>query len=133
LFATNVRSAFFVVQQLLQVLGEGSSVVLVSSLAARAVPGNPGQAGVASLPAYVATKGAIDTLVKHWASTLGSLGIRVNAVAPGVIATDMSSLTKTEAGQQLTLDMQALKRIGQPSDVADVIAFLASEKARWIT
>jgi 3-oxoacyl-[acyl-carrier protein] reductase len=133
LFATNVRSAFFVVQQLLPVLGEGSSVVLVSSLASRAVPGNPGQAGAPPLPAYAATKGAIDTLVKHWASTLGPRGIRVNAVAPGVIATDMSSFTKTEGGQHLTLSMQALKRIGQPSDVADVIAFLASEKARWIT
>src|SRR5580704_15549269 len=48
LFATNVRSAFFVVQQLLPVLGEGSSVILVSSLASRAVPGNPGQAGAPS-------------------------------------------------------------------------------------
>jgi len=133
LFATNVRGAFFVVQQLLPVLGEGSSVVLVSSLASRAVLGNPGQAGAPSLPAYAATKGAIDTLVKHWASTLGPRGIRVNAVAPGVIATDMSSFTKTEGGQHLTLGMQALKRIGRPSDVADVIAFLASEKARWIT
>jgi 3-oxoacyl-[acyl-carrier protein] reductase len=133
LFATNVRSAFFVVQQLLPVLGEGSSVILVSSLASRAVPGNPGQAGAPSLPAYAATKGAIDTLVKHWASLLGGRGIRVNAVAPGVIATDMSSFTKTEGGRELTLSMQALKRIGQADDVADVIAFLASDKARWIT
>jgi 3-oxoacyl-[acyl-carrier protein] reductase len=81
LFATNVRSAFFLVQQLLPVLGEGSSVILVSSLVARAVPGNPGQPGVPSLAAYAATKGAIDTLVKHWASSLGGRGIRVNAVA----------------------------------------------------
>jgi 3-oxoacyl-[acyl-carrier protein] reductase len=133
LFATNVRGPFFVVQQLLPLLGEGSSVILVSSLAARAVPGNPGQAGVPTLPAYAATKGALDTLVKHWASALGPRGIRVNAVAPGVIATDMSSFTKTEGGRELTLSMQALKRIGEPSDVADVIAFLASEKSRWIT
>jgi 3-oxoacyl-[acyl-carrier protein] reductase len=133
LFATNVRSTFFLVQQLLPVLGEGSSVILVSSLASRAVPGNPGQPGVPSLPAYAATKGAIDTLVKHWASSLGGRGIRVNAVAPGVIATEMSSLTKTDDGRELTLSMQALKRIGQADDVADVIAFLASDKARWIT
>jgi 3-oxoacyl-[acyl-carrier protein] reductase len=133
LFATNVRGPFFVVQQLLPLLGEGSSVILVSSLSARAVPGNPGQAGVPTLAAYAATKGALDTLVKHWASSLGPRGIRVNAVAPGVIATDMSSFTKTEGGRELTLSMQALKRIGEPSDVADVIAFLASEKSRWIT
>ena len=133
LFATNVRSVFFLLQQVLSLLDDGSSVVLVSSLAAHAVPGSPGQVGAPSLPAYAATKGALDTLVKHWAASLGPRGIRVNAVAPGVIATDMSNFTKTEAGQQLTLGMQALKRIGQASDVADVIAFLTSEKARWIT
>jgi NAD(P)-dependent dehydrogenase (short-subunit alcohol dehydrogenase family) len=83
--------------------------------------------------AFAATKGALDTLVKHWAATLGPRGIRVNAVAPGVIGTDMSNFTKTEAGRGLTLTMQALKRIGQPSDVADVIAFIASDGARWIT
>ena len=97
------------------------------------MPGSPGQAGAPSIPAYAATKGAVDTLVKHWASALGPRGVRVNAVAPGVIATDMSNFTKTDAGRQLTLGMQALKRIGQAADVADVIAFLASDKARWIT
>jgi NAD(P)-dependent dehydrogenase (short-subunit alcohol dehydrogenase family) len=45
----------------------------------------------------------------------------------------MSNLTKTEAGREMTLGMQALKRIGKPEDVADVVAFLASDKARWIT
>ena len=112
---------------------EGSSIIVVSSLGARAVPGNPGQPGAPSLPAYAATKGALETLVKHWAALLGPRGIRVNAVAPGVIETDMSHFTTTEAGRGFTLAMQALKRIGQPSDVADVIAFLASDGARWIT
>jgi NAD(P)-dependent dehydrogenase (short-subunit alcohol dehydrogenase family) len=133
LFATNVRGPFFLVQQLLPLLGEGSSIIVLTSLAARTAPGNPGQAGAPSLPAYAATKGALGSLVAHWASTLGARGIRVNAVAPGVIETDMSNFTKTAAGRELTLGMQALKRIGQPSDVADVIAFLASDGARWIT
>jgi 3-oxoacyl-[acyl-carrier protein] reductase len=53
--------------------------------------------------------------------------------APGVIDTDMSNFTKTEAGRDVTLQMQALKRIGKPEDVADVVAFLASDAARWIT
>jgi NAD(P)-dependent dehydrogenase (short-subunit alcohol dehydrogenase family) len=57
----------------------------------------------------------------------------VNTVAPGVIDTDMSNFTKTEVGRDLALEMQALKRIGKPDDVADVIAFLASDAARWIT
>ncbi len=132
LFATNVRSPFFLVQQLLPILGEGSNVIVVSSLGAHAVVGKPGVEDP-SLLAYASTKGALDTLVKNWAAILGPRDIRVNAVAPGVIDTDMSNLTKTEAGREATLGIQALKRIGKPEDVADVIAFLASDKARWIT
>jgi 3-oxoacyl-[acyl-carrier protein] reductase len=133
LFATNVRAPFFLLQQLLPLLGVGSSVIVVTSLAARVSPGSPGQAGAPSIPAYAATKGALETLVKHWAALLGPQGIRVNAVAPGVIETDMSNFTKTETGRNLALNMQSLKRIGKPDDVADVIAFLASDAARWIT
>jgi NAD(P)-dependent dehydrogenase (short-subunit alcohol dehydrogenase family) len=132
LFATNVRSPFFLVQQLLPILGEGSNIIVISSLGARAVAGKPGLDNP-SLLAYGATKGALETLVKNWAAILGPRGIRVNAVAPGVIDTDMSNFTKTEAGREAALGMQALKRIGKPDDVADVIAFLASDKARWIT
>ena len=125
LFAVNARAPFFLVQQLLPIFGEGSSVVLLSSLAAHAAVG--------TLAAYAMTKGAIDTMVKHFAAALGPRGIRVNAVAPGVVDTDMSSFTKTEAGQGVTLGMQALKRIAQPDDIAGAIAFLASDAARWIT
>src|SRR6266404_4260714 len=91
LFATNVRSPFFLVQQLLPILGEGSNINKETSLGAHAVVGKP-----------------------------------------GVIDTDMSNFTKTEAGREAALGMQALKRIGKPEDVADVVAFLASDKARWI-
>jgi NAD(P)-dependent dehydrogenase (short-subunit alcohol dehydrogenase family) len=125
LFAVNVRAPYFLVQQLLPVMCKGSSVVLLSSLAARAAVG--------TLPAYAATKGAVDTLVKHFASALGERGIRVNAVAPGVVETDMSNFTKTDAGRELTLSMQALKRVAQPDDIGGAVAFLASDDARWIT
>jgi 3-oxoacyl-[acyl-carrier protein] reductase len=64
---------------------------------------------------------------------MGTSGIRINAVAPGVIEPDVSNFTKTEAGRNVALGMQALKRIGKPDDVADVIAFLASDGERWIT
>jgi NAD(P)-dependent dehydrogenase (short-subunit alcohol dehydrogenase family) len=132
LFATNVPSPFFLVQQLLPILGEGSNIIVISSAVARTVVGKPGVDNP-SILAYAATKGAIETLVRNWAAILGPRGIRVNAVAPGVIDTDMSTFTKTEAGREVTLGMQALKRIGQPEDVADVVAFLASDAARWIT
>jgi 3-oxoacyl-[acyl-carrier protein] reductase len=132
LFATNVRSPFFLVQQLLPILGEGSNIIAISSLGSHAVPGKPA-VDIPSILAYSSTKGALETLVKNWAAILGPKGIRVNAVAPGVIDTDMSNFTKTEAGREAALGMQALKRIGQPEDVADVVAFLASDKARWIT
>jgi 3-oxoacyl-[acyl-carrier protein] reductase len=132
LFATNVRGPFFLIQQLLPILREGSNIIVISSAVARTVVGKPGVENP-SILAYAATKGAIETLVKNWAAILGPQGIRVNAVAPGVIATDMSNFTKTEAGREVALGMQALKRIGKPEDVADVVAFLASDAARWIT
>jgi len=125
LFAVNVRAPFFVVQQLLPILGEGSSIVFVSSLGAHAAVG--------SLSAYSATKGAIDTIVKHFAFALGPRGIRVNAVAPGIVATDMSNFAKTAEGREYAMGIQALKRVAQPDDIGGVIAFLASDDARWIT
>ena len=125
LFAVNVRAPYFLLQQLLPVLCKGSSVVLLSSLAAHA--------SVGTLSAYAATKGAIDTLVKHFAAALGERGIRVNAVAPGVVPTDMSSFAKTDAGREFTLGIQALKRMAQPDDIGAAIVFLASDEARWIT
>jgi hypothetical protein len=73
------------------------------------------------------------TLVKHFASALGPRDIRVNAVAPGVVETDMSNFTKTDTGRDYTLGMQALKRLAQPDDIGGVVAFLASDDARWIT
>ncbi len=124
-FAVNVRAPFFLVQQLLPVLGDGSSIVLVSSLAARTAVG--------TLSAYAATKGAIDTLVKHFAFALGGRGIRVNAVAPGIVATDMSNFAKTDAGKEFALGIQAIKRVAQPTDISGAIAFLASDDSQWVT
>jgi NAD(P)-dependent dehydrogenase (short-subunit alcohol dehydrogenase family) len=125
LFAVNVRAPYFLVQQLLPIMCKGSSIIFTSSLVARAVAG--------SLSAYAATKGAIDTLVRHFAAALGERGIRVNAVAPGVVDTDMSNFTKTEEGRDRALSMQALKRLATPADIADAMLFLATDGARWVT
>lgn len=125
MFAVNVRAPFFLVQQLMPVMCQGSSVVLLSSLAAHAAVG--------TLSAYSATKGAIVTLVKHFAAALGERGIRVNAVAPGVVPTDMSSFARTDAGRDFTLGIQSLQRMAEPADIAAAIVFLASDDARWVT
>ncbi|HTV83872.1 MAG TPA: glucose 1-dehydrogenase [Dyella sp.] len=125
LFAVNVRAPYFLVQQLMPTLSTGSSIIFTSSLAARSAVGN--------LSAYAASKGAVDTMVKHFAAALGPRGIRVNAVAPGIVDTDMSNFTKTEEGRNAALGMQALKRVAQPDDIAGAVTFLASDDARWIT
>ncbi|MDR6936658.1 SDR family oxidoreductase [Luteibacter sp. 3190] len=125
MFHVNVRGAYFLVQQLLPVLCAGSVVTFVTSLVARAAIGH--------LSAYAATKGASDTLVRHLAAALGPRNIRVNAVAPGVVETDMSKFARSDEGRRYTLSMQALQHIAQPGDIADAVVFLASPDARWVT
>jgi NAD(P)-dependent dehydrogenase (short-subunit alcohol dehydrogenase family) len=124
-FAVNVRAPFFLVQQLLPVLGEGSSVILLSSVVARVA--------FDGTAVYSATKGAIEVLTRNLAKELGSRGIRVNAIAPGAIDTDMAQVfLGTEEGREFIKGLQALKRIGQPDDIADAVLFLASDQSRWI-
>jgi 3-oxoacyl-[acyl-carrier protein] reductase len=125
LYAINIRAPYFLVQQVLPLMTIGGCIVFTSSLVARSA--------VPNLSAYAATKGAISTLVTQLAAELGSRGIRVNAVAPGVVETDMSNFTKTEEGRTRVLGLQALKRIAQPDDLGGAFAFLASSDANWIT
>ena len=124
-FAINVRAPFFLVQQLLPLLGERSSVIFLSSVAARAA--------FEGGSIYSATKGAVEVLTRNLAKELGPLGIRVNAVAPGAIDTDMAQVyLGTEEGREFIKGLQALKRIGQPDDIADAVLFLASDQSRWV-
>ena len=125
LAAVNVRAPFFLVQQLLPIMCKGSSVIFMSSLVARS-------AG-APLAAYAATKGAIEALMLEFAAALGGKGIRVNAVAPGVVDTDLSNFTKTETGRARALGLQVFQRIATPDDVSSTVVFLASDAARWIS
>ncbi|WP_420142917.1 SDR family NAD(P)-dependent oxidoreductase [Sphingomonas sp.] len=124
-FAVNVRAPFFLVQQLLPLLGEGSRVILLSSVVARAA--------FEGLSAYSATKGAVEVLTRTFAKELGPRGIRVNAIAPGAIDTDMAQgFLGSEEGRDYIKGLQALKRIGQPDDIADAVLFLASDQSRWV-
>ena len=124
-FAVNVRAPYFTLQQLLPILTDGASVIFTSSVVARAE--------VANLSAYAGTKGAINTFVKQLAPALGARNIRVNAVAPGVIETDLSSFVKNEDGKAYALSLQSLKRLAGPDDIAQAYVFLASDDSRWVT
>jgi 3-oxoacyl-[acyl-carrier protein] reductase len=125
LAAVNVRAPFFLVQQLLPIMCKGSSVILVSSLVARS-------AG-APLAAYAATKGAVEGLMVEFAAAFGGKGIRVNAIAPGVVDTELSNFTKTDAGRARALGLQVFQRIATPADIASTVVFLASDAARWVS
>jgi 3-oxoacyl-[acyl-carrier protein] reductase len=126
IFAVNLRAPFFLLQHLAPVLTDGASVVMLSSVTARRAIG--------AVAAYGAMKAAIESMVLRAAAEFGSRNIRVNAVAPATTETEtVAPWTQSEAGRNGTLGMQALKRINQPEDIADVIAFLCSNKARVIT
>lgn len=126
IYAVNLRAPFFLLQHLAPDIAEGGSVVLLSSVTARRAVG--------AVAAYAAMKAALESLVARSAAELGPRGIWVNAVAPGVTASDtIAPWAHSEAGRETTLGMQALKRINEPEDVADVIAFLCSDKARIVT
>lgn len=125
LFALNVRASFFLVQQLLPILGEGASVIFTSALAANAAIGN--------LSAYAIVKGAADTMVRDFATMLGSRGVRVNSVAPAAADAELPILLPNGDGRNSLSAPPMPARITQPEDVGSAVAFLASDAARWIT
>lgn len=126
-FAVNVRAPFFIVKEALRRgLRDGGRVVNISSGVTRiALPG---------VIAYSATKGALDVFTLTLAKQLGPRGITVNSVAPGYVDTDVNAgwLSDPEAAAQAAA-VSAFGRIGQPDDIAGVVAFLASDDARWVT
>lgn len=122
----NLKSAFLVTKAALPKFGEGAAIVNVSSLAGRD-GGGPG----ASI--YATAKGAMMTLTRAWAKELGPKGIRVNAVCPGLIGTSFHDVFSKPEGRAATANNTPLRREGHPDEVADCIAFLASEEARFLT
>ncbi|MER7208961.1 glucose 1-dehydrogenase [Streptosporangium sp. NPDC000239] len=126
-FAVNVRAPFFVVQHALPRLNDGGRIINVSSGAARmALP---------EIIAYSSTKGALDTFTLNLAKALGPRGITVNSVAPGIIDTDVNAgwLRADPEAWERAAALSALGRVGTPEDVADIVAFLASDDARWVS
>ena len=123
----NLRGPFWVTRCALPLMREGGRIVNLSSVA-----GRTGKAGGRSL--YGATKAAVDSFTQNWALELAPRKILVNAVAPGYIQTDMTSEHLSDpATLAHAVARHPLGRLGTPEDVADVVAFLCSEDARFIT
>jgi 3-oxoacyl-[acyl-carrier protein] reductase len=127
LLDTNLRGLFLVTQAALPRMRDGGSIVNMSSVAGRI--GIPDGKGL-----YGATKAAVDSLTKSWALELAPRRIRVNAVAPGYVETDMTAehFSDPEVLQR-TLTYAPYGRLGNAEEVADVVLFLCSPAARWVT
>lgn len=126
IYNVNVKSLFFVTQEATKRLKDNGRIISTSSIASRLPLG--------AVAAYSMLKAPLDNLAKSLAVHLGGRGITVNIVAPGVIETDMAAdIVGNSDGRAFAESKQALKRIGQPSDVADVVKFLAGPDSRWVT
>ncbi|MDQ0774590.1 3-oxoacyl-[acyl-carrier protein] reductase [Streptomyces aurantiacus] len=127
-FAVNVKAPHFITQLGATRLRDGGRIVNISS----------GLARTAMMPdkmAYAMTKGALDIFTRDLAKVLGPRGITVNTVAPGIIDTDNNAdwLRSSDEAWAQASAISALGRVGTPADVADVVAFLASDEGRWVT
>ncbi|NEM05676.1 SDR family oxidoreductase [Geodermatophilus normandii] len=127
LLDVNLRAAFVGAQVARPAMGPGGSIVMVSSICA--------VQGFAARASYCASKAGIEGLVRSLAVEWGADGIRVNAVAPGTVATDMqrAMMASGRASPQRYLDRIPMDRFGEPSEIADAAVWLASSRASYVT
>ena len=123
MFALNTKGPYFALQEAAKIIQEGGRIVNIST--------DGTHIGFAGATAYLGSKGALEQFTKGLAHELAPKGITVNTVSPGYTATAMLSADPTfrQIGEQAS----PLKRLGIPKDIADVVAFVVSEEARWLT
>ena len=125
ILATNVKGVFLACKQAARSMPDDGRIVNVSSSVTGLM--------LSTYVAYAATKGAVEQMTRHLAHELGRRGITVNTVSPGPTDTELFGEGKTEAHKQEFSRMAALGRLGEPTDIADVVTFLVTDDARWIT
>jgi 3-oxoacyl-[acyl-carrier protein] reductase len=125
IIAVNLKAPFFLIQALLPHLREGGRIVNISSMGTRAP--------YPVMPVYAPSKAGLEALTKLLAVHLGPRGITVNAVMPGATATDMNAGARDPEQSKVIAATVALGRVGQPDDIARVVAFLASGDGGWVT
>lgn len=121
IFDANTKGVFFCLQQAARRLPDGGRIVVTSTSGTRMFFGE--------LSLYLGSKGAIEQFVRVLSRELGGRQITVNAVSPGFTDTDLLP----DRDREVAAGMSAFKRVGQPEDVAEVVVFLAGERARWVT
>ncbi|MNV82889.1 3-oxoacyl-[acyl-carrier-protein] reductase FabG [compost metagenome] len=121
----NLKTPFFLIQHCLPLLRDAGRIINISSMGTRAA--------YPEMSVYAPAKAGLEALTLLLASELGARGITVNAVLPGATATDLNQRARDPEISRVIARTIALGRVGQPEDIADIVAFLASHEGRWVT